>query len=114
MYGLMEKCHLLLVQTLLPQGTVLAPFLCSLYTADFRRTDQSCPLVTFADDTKLVGNISNDEDVLYHKQTENSVNWCDKNYLYLKFPKRKRCALILGRIKDAPNQSSLKEKQWRE
>ena len=30
------------------------------------------------------------------------------------FPKRKRCALILGRIKDAPNQSTLKEKQWRE
>ena len=30
------------------------------------------------------------------------------------FPKRKRCALILGRIKDVPNQSTLKEKQWRE
>ena len=30
------------------------------------------------------------------------------------FPKRKSCALILGRIKDAPNQSTLKEKQWRE
>ena len=30
------------------------------------------------------------------------------------FPKRKRCALILGKIKDAPNQSTLKEKQWRE
>ena len=28
------------------------------------------------------------------------------------FPKRKRCALILGRIKDAPNQSTSKEKQW--
>ena len=29
------------------------------------------------------------------------------------FTKRKRCALILGRIKDAPNQSTLKEKQER-
>ena len=30
------------------------------------------------------------------------------------FPKRKRCASILGRIKDAPKQSALKEKQLRE
>ena len=57
-----------------PQGTVLAPFLFSLYTADCRSTDDSCPLVKFADDTELVGKISNDEGALYHKQTENFVN----------------------------------------
>ena len=38
-----------------PQGTVLAPFLFSLYTADCRSTDESCPLVKFADDTELAG-----------------------------------------------------------
>ena len=47
-----------------PQGTVLAPFLFSLYTADCRNTDESCPLAKFADDTELVGKISNDEDTL--------------------------------------------------
>ena len=61
-----------------PQGTVLAPFLLSLSTADCRSTDGLCPLVKCADDTKLVGKISNDEDVLYYKQIENFVNWCDK------------------------------------
>ena len=84
-----------------------------LYTANCRSTDESCPLVKFADDTELVGKTSNDEDALYHKQTENFVNWCDKNYLHLNVPKQKRCALILGRIKDVPNQSTLKEKQWK-
>ena len=40
-----------------PQGTVLAPFLFALYTADCRSTDESCPVVKFADDTELVGKI---------------------------------------------------------
>ena len=72
------------------QGTVLAPFMFSLYTADCRSTDESCPLVKFADDTELVGKkISNDEDALYHKQTENFVNWCDKKYSYLKVSQTK-------------------------
>ena len=34
-----------------PQDTVLAPFLFVLYTVDCRSTDESCPLVEFADDT---------------------------------------------------------------
>ena len=34
--------------------------------------------------------ISNDEDALYHMQTENFVNWCDKNYLYLNFSNTKQ------------------------
>ena len=65
----------------IPQGTVLAPFLFATHTADCRGTDESCPVVKFADDTDLVGKISNDEHAIYHKQIKNFVNWCDKNYL---------------------------------
>ena len=75
-----------------PQGIVLAPYLFALYTADCRSTDESCPVVKFADDTELVGKIKYDEDAIYHKQIENFVNWCDKNYLYLNVSKTKeRC-----------------------
>ena len=52
-----------------PQGTVLAPVLFALYTG--RSTDESCRVVKFADDTELVGKISNDKDYIYHKQIEN-------------------------------------------
>ena len=41
------------------------------------------------DDTELNGKISNEEDVLYYKQTENFVSWCDENYLYLNVSKTK-------------------------
>ena len=65
----------------IPQGTVLEPFLFATHTADYRGTDESCPVVKFADDTDLVGKISNDEHAIYHKQIKNFVNWCYKNYL---------------------------------
>ena len=40
-----------------PQGTVLAPFLFALYTTDCRSTDESRPLVNFADYTELIGKL---------------------------------------------------------
>ena len=64
-----------------------------MYTADCRSTDESCPLVKFAYDTELVGKISNDEDALYHKQIENFLNWCDKNYLYFNVSKTKEMSI---------------------
>ena len=88
-----------------PQGTVLAPFLFALYTADCRSTDESCPLVKFADDTELVGKISNDEDAKYYKQIENFVNWCDKNYLYLKVSKTKEMCIDFYKKSKMPQTS---------
>ena len=84
------------------QGTVLAPFLFSLYTADCRSTDESCPLVKFADDTELVGKISNDEDALHHKQIENFVNSCNKKYLYLNVSKTKEMCIDLRKNQRCP------------
>ena len=70
-----------------PKTTMFTRFLFSLCTADRRSADESCPSVKFANDTKLVGKISNDEGALNHKQIENFVNWCNKNYLYLNLSK---------------------------
>ena len=65
----------------------------ALYTADCRSTDESCLLEKIADDTELLGKNSNDKDALYHKQIENFVNWCDKNYLHLNVSKTKEMCI---------------------
>ena len=91
-----------------PQGTVLAPFLFALSTADCRSTDESCPVVKFADDTELVGRISNDEDAIYHKQIENFVNWCDKNYLYLNVSKTKEMCIDFRKNQRCPKPVNIK------
>ena len=56
----------------------------------------------FADDTELVGKISNDEDALYHKQSENFVNCCDKNYLYLNVSKTKEMCIDFRKNQRCP------------
>ena len=73
-----------------------------LCTADCRSTDESCPLVTFADDTELVGKISNDEGAIYHKQFENFVSWCDKHYLYLNVSKTKEMCIDFRKNQRCP------------
>ena len=85
-----------------PQGTFLAPFLFVLYKADCRSTNESCPPVKFADDTELVGKISNDEDAIYHKQIENFVNWCDRNYWYLNVSKTKEMCIDFRKNQRCP------------
>ena len=80
----------------------------ALYTTDCRNTDESCPVVKFADDTELVGKTSNDEDAIYHKQIENFVNWCDKNYLYLKVSKMKEMCIEFTKNQRCPKPVHIK------
>ncbi|PIK58102.1 putative RNA-directed DNA polymerase from mobile element jockey-like [Apostichopus japonicus] len=80
-----------------PQGTVLAPFLFTLYTSGIRSTDLSCPLIKFADDTALVGRIKNDDDRIYREQIANFVAECDRNYLHLNVSKTKELIIDFRR-----------------
>ena len=72
-----------------PQGTVLSPFLFSVYTSDCVINAPSCPLVRYADDTSLSGLISNNDESSYRSAITSFVNWCDQNYLLLNVSKTK-------------------------
>ena len=72
-----------------PQGTVLSPFLFSLYTAECRASTESCIVEKYADDTALVGLIMNDDDSSYLQETDSFVDWCDANFLELNVSKTK-------------------------
>ena len=62
----------------------------------------------FVDDTDQVRKISNNEDALYHKQIENFVNWCDKNYLYVNVSKTKEMCIDFRKIHRCPKPAYIK------
>lgn len=72
-----------------PQGTVLAPFLYTLYTADFRHNTSSCHMQKFSDDTAIVGRVSEENDQEYREVIRDFVNWCESNHLHINASKTK-------------------------
>ena len=50
-----------------------------------------------------------DEGALYHKQIENFVNWCDKNYLYLNVSKTKEMCIDFKKNQRCPKRVCIKE-----
>ncbi len=66
-----------------PQGCVLSPLFYSLYTYD-RVSSHSCfSIVTFADDTVVLGLISNNDETAYLDEVERLTSWCQDKCLSL-------------------------------
>jgi hypothetical protein len=59
-----------------PQGCVLSPLLYSLYTQFCQSHSSSVLLFKFADDTSVVGLITNGDESDYRREVEGLVKWC--------------------------------------
>ncbi|KAK1806314.1 hypothetical protein P4O66_000031 [Electrophorus voltai] len=66
-----------------PQVCVLSPLLYSLYTYDRTATSSSNIIVKFADDTVVVGLISDNDERAYLEEIKHLENWCQENNLLL-------------------------------
>ncbi|KAI5103517.1 hypothetical protein C0J45_7098 [Silurus meridionalis] len=82
-----------------PQGTVLAPFLFTIYTADFMFSSETCHLQKFSDDSAIVGLITNDDDRDYRGLIKNFVDWCQRSCLQINAGKTKELVVDFRRNK---------------
>ncbi|KAK1803319.1 hypothetical protein P4O66_004102 [Electrophorus voltai] len=72
-----------------PQGCVLSPLLYSLYTLNCTATSSSIVIVKFADDTVIMGLISDNDERAYLEEIKHLENWCQENNLLLNVSKTK-------------------------
>ena len=80
-----------------PQGTVLSPFLFTLYTSDFTHNTNSCHLQKFSDDSAIVGCVSEGNELEYRSVIMDFVDWCERNHLCLNTSKTKEMVIDFRR-----------------
>jgi hypothetical protein len=68
---------------------VLSPLLYSLFTHDCVAMHASNSIIKFADDTKVVGPITNNDETAYREEVRVLTEWCQENNLSLNINKTK-------------------------
>uniref|UniRef100_A0A3Q3JQD9 Reverse transcriptase domain-containing protein n=1 Tax=Monopterus albus TaxID=43700 RepID=A0A3Q3JQD9_MONAL len=84
-----------------PQGCVLSPLLYILYTHDCNPTHSSNTIIKFADDTTVIGLISEGDESAYQDEVQQLFKWCKDNNLALNTTKTKELIIDFRKNKTA-------------
>ncbi|KAI2655641.1 hypothetical protein H4Q32_024234 [Labeo rohita] len=80
-----------------PQGCVLSPLLFTLLTHNCTAKFSSNHIIKFADDTTVVGLISNNDETHYREEVAQLAKWCGANNLSLNVGKTKEVVMDFRR-----------------
>ena len=69
----------LILNTGAPQGYVLSPLLYSLFTHDCMARHDSNTIIKFADDTTVVGLVTDNDETAYREEVRYLAVWCQNN-----------------------------------
>ena len=92
-----------------PQGTVLSPFLFTLYTLDFQFLSDSCHLHKFVDDSAIVRSVREGKEEEPRGVVDSFVERCATNRLHLNPTKTKKLVMDFRRRKYAPTPISIND-----
>ncbi len=81
-----------------PQGCVLSPLLFTLLTHNCTPSHNSNLFIKFADDTTVVGLISNRDETNYRSEVSRLAGWCRDNNLSLNVEKTKEIVVDFRRV----------------
>ena len=79
----------LLLNTVTPQACMLSPLLYSLFTHDCTARHDSNTITKFADDTTVVGLLTDNNETAYKEEVRDLAMWCQDNNLSLNVIKTK-------------------------
>ena len=84
-----------------PQGCVLSPLLYNIYTYDCTASGSSTSIIKFADDTVVLGLISENNEQPYQNQVAGLALWCQSNNLPLNVYKTRGMVVDFWRKQDS-------------
>ena len=83
------------INTGTPQGTVISPFIFTLYTNDCRSTHDQQKTYKFSDDTAIVD--FSESETIFEDSVSDFSGWCDQNFLELNVGKTKEMVVDFKR-----------------